>query len=583
MHKVLRRQLGKILADGDAPPSPQQWAALLSRVSRTYADADQDRYMLERSLDVSSREMRELYEELRKTSQAAIDEKHARLEESLALAHAVQESVADGILVVGDKRTVVACNKRFTTMWLVPEALRSEADYVGLANHIASQIKDQRTYLDSIAELMKAPDLVFHHDVELLDGRIFERYAAAMRGADGTRRGWIACYRDVTEPRRLTAQRVVVAERMAAVGQLVASVAHEINNPLCYIAGNVDHVKAELKSGASTVTELVEALEDARIGVERIRVIVRDLCTLSRVEEESGAPTDIQEVLTVALQMASNHIRHRARVARDFQPVPKVSANEARLAQVFLNLLVNAAHAIPEGRASENTITVATRLGPPGRVRIEIRDTGCGIDRAHLERIFDPFFTTKPLGSGTGLGLSICKGLITKMGGEISVESRAGEGSCFAVELPIARAEEVPAAVSVAAEPAQAPSVLRRCVLVVDDDAQIRRVLVRALRALYDVEAVASVDEALLALGQRSFEAVLCDIMMPNRTGLDLHTAVTASHPAMVSRLVFMSGGAFTPALQAFFDKVPVRLEKPLDVRAVCEAIERVAGGATTE
>jgi nitrogen-specific signal transduction histidine kinase len=582
MHSLLRRQLRKILSDGEGPPSAEQWALLLDRVSRTYVEADQDRYMLERSLQASSQEMQELYEGLRKTSQAAIDEKHARLEESLALAHAVQESVADGILVVDDQRTIVAYNKLFAAMFSVPEgAVFLGAKNVDLARHMAAQFKDEKAYLDSVAVLVEDPAIIQHHDVELLDGRVFERYAAPMRGAAGGRHGWIACYRDVTEARRLTAQRVFVAERMAAVGQLVASVAHEINNPLCYIAGNVDHVRSELGARGRQQPDLLEALDDAHIGVERIRVIVRDLCTLSRVEEESGVPTDVHESLTVSLQMASNHIRHRARVEQDLQPVPKVSANEARLAQVFLNLLVNAAHAIPEGRADENVITVATRMGRDGCVRIEISDTGSGISGAHLERIFDPFFTTKPVGSGTGLGLSICKGLITKMGGTITVTSTVGRGSCFAVDLPIAGAGALSTTVVVAApKPASIPPAIRRRVLVVDDDVHVRRALGRALASVYDVEGVASVDEALLALGRASYDAVLCDVMMPNRTGLDLHILVSASYPAMVSRLVFMMGGAFTPALQTFVEQVPMRLEKPLDMRAVRAAVECVASAA---
>jgi len=577
MHSLLRRQLRKLIPEGQGLPTTEQWATLLDRVSQTYAEADQDRYMLERSLQVSSAEMQQLYEELRTSSQATIDEKHARLEESLTVARAVQESVADGIVVIDENRTIVACNARFTAMWRLPEEVVPGTLQTTLARYMAAQVRDRQAYLDAVLELILHPDVVQHHDLPLLDGRIFERYAVCMRAADGRFCGWVSSYRDVTEPRRLLAERVVVADRMAAVGQLVAGVAHEINNPLCYVSGNVDHVRTEIAARAGLPPDLVEALDDARTGVERIRVIVRDLCTLSRVEEESGASTDVHEVLAGALQMAGNHIRHRAEVVRALQAVPPVSANEARLGQVLLNLLVNAAHAIPDGRASENTITVATRLERPGFVRIEVTDTGCGIEASHLERIFDPFFTTKPLGAGTGLGLSICKGLVTKMGGTIGVTSTVGKGSCFAVELPIAVATAAAATALEAAPAAVEAAAVRTRVLVVDDDTHVRRALDRALGTTYEVRTVASVDEALAALEGGTFDAILCDVMMPNRTGLDLHTCVTATHPELLPRLVFMSGGAFTPTLQAFFDRVPVRLDKPLDLRAVRDAIAQVA------
>ena len=584
MHNLLRRQIKKLGVDADVPPSAEQWSLLLAQVSQTYAESDQDRCMLERSLDTVSHEMQALYDDLRAASKATIDEKHAELEESLALARAVQESVADGILVIDLDGVVVANNRRFAAMWRVPDNLLAGKVNDRIAKHIGSQVKEPKAYLDSVAELMGGADVVVHHDVELLDGRVFERYAAPMVGADGRRRGCVACYRDVTEARRLASQRVVVSERMAAVGQLVASVAHEINNPLSYVAGNVEHVSALLAEGGAglDVPALLEALEDARHGVERIRVIVNDLRALSRIEEDSGKPTDVREVLTTSLQMASNHIRHRASIERDLMPVPNIIANESRLAQVFLNLLVNAAQAIPDGRASENTISVATRVVDDGRVRVEVRDSGCGIDKAHLERIFDPFFTTKPVGSGTGLGLSICRGLVEKMGGTISVESTVGEGSCFTVELPIARpSEDADGSIRNAVVPMSTGAALRRRVLVVDDDAQVRRALHRVLSKDYDVETSASVDEALVALGQRDFDAVLCDVMMPNRTGLDLHTLVNGAYPEMLTRLIFMTGGAFAPTLQAFFEQLSTpRLDKPLDARAVREAIDKVVTAA---
>src|SRR6185295_14072224 len=222
--------------------------------------------------------------------------------------------------------------------------------------------------------------------------------------------------KDVTELKKLTAKMMQV-DRMVAVGTLAAGVGHEINNPLAYVLSNVLFAVRELKSLESSsdlslgarqrISAAAAALDDARDGAERVRDIVRDLKTFSRAEESVQESVDIHAVLDSALAMARNEIRHRAQVVKRYGELPMISANRSRLAQVFVNLLANAAHAIPDGHADRNHITVTTRhVGD--RVEIWFGDTGSGIAPEHLPRIFDPFFTTKPVGEGTGLGLAIC-------------------------------------------------------------------------------------------------------------------------------------------------------------------------------
>jgi PAS domain S-box-containing protein len=575
MHALLRRQLKKLALDPETPPSAAEWASLLARVSQTYAQADQDRYMLERSLEASSTEMQALYDEVRLKSEAEVVK-------SLAIMAAIQESVADGILVHDHEGRAISHNRRFLEMWGIPEEHLRQPGFRFCPELIADRMKDPAAYLARArASIPSTSAIEPTNDVELVDGRTFERYTAPFRTADGAVTGRVVCYRDVTEQRRLAAQRVVVAERMAAVGQLVASVAHEINNPLAYISGNVELVAEELASrAADRDAPLAEALEDVRVGVDRVKVIVRDLGALSRIDEEKRAPVDVQAAVESALHMANNQIRHRAKVVRELAPVPRVDANEARLVQVLLNLLVNGAHAIAEGRASENTIRAVTRVSAEGMVVIEIHDTGSGIKPEQIDRIFDPFFTTKPLGSGTGLGLSICKGIVEKLGGAIRVTSTVGRGSCFAVELPpsasaAAAAEDAGCAASV--------MVTRRRVLVVDDDVQVRRWFTRVLEGGHEATVVGTVDEAARAIDERAFDAILCDVMMPDRTGLDMHELVKHRHPELLPRFILMSGGAFTPTLEAFFESYGgERLEKPIRKRDLEAAIERVSaeGGA---
>jgi signal transduction histidine kinase len=182
-----------------------------------------------------------------------------------------------------------------------------------------------------------------------------------------------------------------------------------------------------------------EAVQETLTGSHRVSEIVRDLKTFSRGDEERRGPVDVHAVLDLCASMARSEIRHRARLVREYGSLPPVQANETRLGQVFLNLIVNAAQAIPEGSdVKDHEIRVTTWRDETGWAVIAVKDTGSGISPENLGRLFSPFFTTKPAGVGTGLGLSICHGIITGMGGRITVESELGRGTVFRVFLPLA-------------------------------------------------------------------------------------------------------------------------------------------------
>jgi len=177
-------------------------------------------------------------------------------------------------------------------------------------------------------------------------------------------------------------------------------------------------------------------LVDARTGSERVRTIVRGLKTFSRTDDERQGVLDVQPLLELSVNMAFHEIRRRARLVKDYGAIPRVDADEARLGQVFINLLVNAAHAIPEGDVDTNEIRIVTSTDALGRAVIEIRDSGIGIPANIVDRIFDPFFTTKDIGVGTGIGLSISRNIVTALGGEITVTTEVGRGSSFCIALP---------------------------------------------------------------------------------------------------------------------------------------------------
>ncbi|NMO23429.1 histidine kinase [Pyxidicoccus fallax] len=246
------------------------------------------------------------------------------------------------------------------------------------------------------------------------------------------------------EQLRATQAQLLFADRLIALGRIAAGVGHEINNPLAFILSNLEYIHQELQQKEQLPEqerqEVLEALAETRDGAERIRLIVRDLQSLTRAEDVGTGPSDLAAVLRTAAKMAMHELRHRARLVLDCEGLPLVQGNGARLGQVFLNLLLNAAQAIAPGNVEENEVRVVARVSLPGPVVVEVRDTGCGISPEHRERIFDPFFTTKPLGVGTGLGLAVCHGIVTALGGTLTVDSQPGQGSTFRVTLPVAGA-----------------------------------------------------------------------------------------------------------------------------------------------
>ena len=274
-----------------------------------------------------------------------------------------------------------------------------------------------------------------------------------------------------------------------------------------------------------------------------MRLIVRDLKIFSRSDEDKTGAVDVRRVIESSLRMAWNEIRHRARLVKDYGDVPPVEGNEGRLGQVFLNLIVNAAQAMPEGRADKNEIRVITKQDDHGRVVVEVRDTGSGIPESVISRIFDPFFTTKPIGVGTGLGLAICHRIVTALGGELTVESQVGKGSVFRTILPVAKGD----AAEVSHQPAALVVGRRGRILVVDDEPMLGTAVRRMLSAEHEVLAVTSARDAIERVfkGER-FDIILCDLMMPEVTGMDLHAELVRFAPEQAEKMVFMTGGAFT-------------------------------------
>ncbi|WP_224364977.1 two-component system sensor histidine kinase NtrB [Hyalangium versicolor] len=264
----------------------------------------------------------------------------------------------------------------------------------------------------------------------------------------------VSIVRDITERKHLR-EKLQTADRMAAIGSLAAGVAHEINNPLSFMLSNVRFVRDELQALVEEVDdktrerlkEIQEALQETQEGGDRVSEIVRDLRTFARGDDGKRSPVNVHTVLDLCGNIARSQLRHRAQLVKRYGEVPAIYASESRLGQLFLNLIINAAQAIPEGAdAKQHEVRLTTWREGREQVVVEVKDTGVGIPPENLHRLFDPFFTTKPVGVGTGLGLSICRGIVASLGGRITVESEPGRGTSFKVFLPVGDPTTTPGA-----------------------------------------------------------------------------------------------------------------------------------------
>jgi PAS domain S-box-containing protein len=435
-----------------------------------------------------------------------------------------------------------------------------------------------------VAERLRHGEVVRNVDIRVNagDGTVHTIAFSASSFSVGGELHTLALARDVTveraqaaEQRRLELQ-VGVLERLAAVGQVAAGVAHEVNNPLTYVLANLDLVAERLRAGGAD-RDLVAAVAEARAGADRVAHIVRDLRIFARGEREPSQRCAVADVVRSAVAITSNDLRHRARLDLRLAPVGDAAIAEGRLAQVLVNVLANACLAIPEGHAAENEIRVAVSEAGD-RAIIEVADTGCGMTPEVQARIFEPFFTTREVGEGMGLGLALCHTMVSEVGGTIAVESAVGRGSTFRIGLPLATGGEDAAQGAGARVPATGRPGAHLRVLVVDDEPQVARSLARML-APHEVRLETSGADALETLrrGER-FDAVVCDLMMPDVTGMDLHAWVTQARPDHAGRFVFVTGGAFSERAREFVAQAsrPV-LEKPVDRRRLQEAVGAAA------
>jgi len=379
---------------------------------------------------------------------------------------------------------------------------------------------------------------------------------------------------DVTEQRKLV-RRVAAAENLASLGTLAAGLAHEINNPLTYVITNLTSVKQSL---AAIVGNVKPELNAALDGCWRIRDLVRDIQDTAVTKKNIIAVVPVPEVIDAALELVKTQVRHRATVLWNCEEVLYVLGHRTKLMQVVVNLVANASQAFDDNRASVNRIAVRCFKADQAVV-IEVEDNGPGMDETTRLRAVEPFFTTKEPGRGVGLGLFLCNAIVESLGGKLQIDSQRGRGTKVSVRLP--RSAEAPLASTVASSDGavtNGESAPRLKILVVDDEPEIRRGLNRILGKKHDVALSTNGAEALqrFVAGER-YDVVLCDVLMPEMTGIELSGELDRRFPEQSDRVVFMTGGATSEPARIFIEERRARVvSKPFTPREIETAVRAI-------
>jgi PAS domain S-box-containing protein len=448
------------------------------------------------------------------------------------------ENASDAIAIVSESGTIVEVNRRLSTM-----SGQSAESLVGQRFRDMMFRRDAAAAAGYDATIANGGGRMAPARIRKPDGMVVLVEFSLTPVVVGAEPLILAIGRDVTD--RVHAQtQLIASERMASVGLIAAGLAHELNNPLATVIANLDLALDQQSD---------PMLRDARSAAERVRLIVRDLKTFSRIDDRRCS-IDVQSLLESTLRLVAAELR--ARIVTTYGiGVPPIVANESRLAQMFVNLIDNAARAVST-RDDAGEIHIMTSIDERGDAVIQIHDNGIGIAPDALEQLFTPLFTTK----SSGLGLLICRRIVTELDGALVITSAVGRGTIVKVTLPsasvVARKIEV-------GLPRDQPR--RARVLVIDDDEMIRTAISRALSSAHDLTSFDNATAALeaIAAGTR-YDIILCDLMMPGMTGMEFYERLRVLVPEQIERLVFLTGGTFTLHAQQFLDSVPnVCLEKP--------------------
>src|SRR5271154_926392 len=487
----------------------------------------------------------------------------------------VLDSMQTGTILLDAAGRIRFCNARFGQYFgMERRQLQSLETFENLSALVSPRFRTPENFdapWRSFAEGQRVPG---HDELELTrpTRRILERFARPVLDREGRAVGWLELYYDVTGERQ-GQSKPLQTEKMAAVGQLVSGIAHELNNPLTAIMGY-----GQLLLGQGLAPEQYSEASKVFQQAERARRIVKNLLYFARENEPERTRVDLNEIVERTLALRSYELRVEnilveCELAGD---LPETMADPYQLQQVVLNLLTNAEQALLQERG-QGKVKIKTRVADGQRIAIEISDDGPGVPRGIASRIFDPFFTTKPPGVGTGLGLSIVYGIVKQHGGEVTFENQSGGGARFVVELPLL---EIPLKESEPAVPEVANALLpvrSGRILVVEDEPSVAQLIVDVLREEgHQVEAVLESQEGLARLSRAHYDLVVCDLRMPRLDGPAFYEALIRSGSPVQDHILFVTGDTLAPRTMQFLEKSKLPyLAKPFLVEELKLAVNR--------
>jgi signal transduction histidine kinase/CheY-like chemotaxis protein len=495
----------------------------------------------------------------------------------------VLDSVQVGVVLVDPSGQIRFSNARFGQLFgLVARQLGDFANFEELEELIGKRFHDPGAFLAPWKSYVRGAGEPRHDELELTRPvkRVIERYSRPVLDSEGRSVGWSELYSDVTGERQIQS-KLLQAEKMAALGQLVSGIAHELNNPLTAIMGYAQLLLGH-GLGESQLAEAKKVYQQA----ERARRIVKNLLYFARENKPERTRVDLNEIVerTIALRSYELKVENIHVESELDSNLPHTMADPYQLQQVVLNLLVNAEQALLEergqGRVRIRTSHSAYRQGShtPGRILLEVSDDGPGIPPLIASRIFEPFFTTKPAGVGTGLGLSIVYGIAQQHGGEVTFENQPRAGVKFLVELPVLAvpAADRGAALSPRADRSGAVSAGR--ILVVEDEPTVAQLIVDVLKEEgHRAEAVLDSQEGLTLLSRNQYDLVICDVRMPRLDGPAFYDALVRAGSPIRDKILFTTGDMLAPRTIQFLEPngLPY-LAKPFLVEELKLAVNRL-------
>ncbi len=495
----------------------------------------------------------------------------------------VLDSVQVGVVLVDPSGRIRFSNARFGQLFgLVARQLGEFANFEELEELIGKRFHDPGAFLAPWKSYAAGAGEPRHDELELTRPvrRVIERFSRPILDPQGRSMGWSELYSDVTGERQIQS-KLLQAEKMAALGQLVSGIAHELNNPLTAIMGY-----AQLLLGHGLAPAQLSEAKKVYQQAERARRIVKNLLYFARENKPERTRVDLNEIVERTLALRSYELKvENIHVESELDSnLPHTMADPYQLQQVVLNLLVNAEQALLEergqGRVRIRTSHSAHRPGAhtAGRILLEVSDDGPGIPPVIASRIFDPFFTTKPPGVGTGLGLSIVYGIVQQHGGEVTFENQPRAGVKFLVELPVLAvpAQDRGAASSQRLDRPGAVPAGR--ILVVEDEPTVAQLIVDVLREEgHHAEAVLDSQEGLTLLSRSQYDLVVCDVRMPRLDGPAFYDALVRAGSPIRDKILFTTGDMLAPRTIQFLEPngLPY-LAKPFLVEELKLAVNRL-------